>query len=343
MGADNALTDSPGADIDLSHVRIILAILSFWVGGNPVRLSMSELARRCASSRGGRYFRDLRLKMDDLRNYWISIVDKNGEKRSFPLLERIHVVKKPRRNNPKDDQGKEEVWLDKVELAQPFAELLRDWTQIMHLNLTTLKDLTSEIAQAIYLYLPSRAVHHTKSNPFEIRLALLLEQLGMPVPSAPSKRKELFTQNKRSVLTQLDGAEILTGKLRVTLAPTGDGADYKLLAWIEKGRTLAGLEPSEGPLFQAWIASGRSRDEYEKRKINRQPLSDYEEELLAKAGVELQNSRSFFSIARTLLGEPRFTALIAEAKAETLEGRTAHNPTAALIARTIRSVGQSSR
>jgi hypothetical protein len=341
MGADNALTDTPSADIDLSHVRIILAILSFWVGGNPVQLSMSELARRCASSRGGRYFRDLRRKMDDLRNYWISIVDKNGGKRSFPLLKSVHVVTKPPRHHPEDDQGKVEIWLDKVELAEPFAELLRDWTQIMHLNLNTLKELTSEIAQAIYLYLPSRAFHHTEASPFEIRLALLLEQLGMPVPSAPSKRKELFTQHKRSVLTQLDGAEILTGKLRVALTPTGDNADYKLLAWVEKGCSLAETEPSEGPLFQAWISSGRSGTDYEKRKNNRQPLTNYEEELLGKAGIELESTRSFFSIARSLLGEPRFHSLISEVKAEALEGRAPNNPTGALICRMIRSIEES--
>jgi hypothetical protein len=339
MGANNPLTEQPSADIDLSHIRIVLTILSFWSGGNPLHLSMGELARRCASSRGGRYFRDLRRKMEDLRHYWISVVEKDGTTRSFPLLQKIEVVTKPPRR--RGNRMQKEIWLDKVELAESFAELLRDWTQIMHLNLGTLKALTSDLAQAIYLYLPSRAFHHTEKNPFEIRLAVLLEQLGMPVPSAPSKRKELFTQHKRSVLSQLDGAEILSGKLRVALAPAGDGSDYKLLAWVEKGYRLTGAEPSEGPLFQAWIASGRSRDEYEKRKINRQPLADYEEELLRKAGVVLETSHSFFSIGKNLLGENRFHALISEAKAEALEGRGANNPTGALISRIIRAIQQS--
>jgi len=339
MGANNPLTEQASADIDLSHIRIVLTILSFWSGGNPLHLSMGELAKRCASSRGGRYFRDLRRKMEDLRHYWISVVEKDGTTRSFPLLQKIEVVTKPPRR--RGNRMQKEIWLDKVELAESFAELLRDWTQIMHLNLGTLKELTSDLAQAIYLYLPSRAFHHTETNPFEIRLALLLEQLGMPVPSAPSKRKELFTQNKRSVLTQLDGAEILSGKLRVALAPAGDGCDYKLLAWVEKGYSLAGEDSSEGPLFQAWIASGRSRAQYEKRKMSREPLLALEEEILRKAGVCLDNCRSFFSIARSLLGENRFHALMSEAKAEALEGRAANNPTGAVISRIIRSIQQS--
>jgi hypothetical protein len=126
---------------------------------------------------------------------------------------------------------------------------MRDWTQIMHLNLGTLKALTSDIAQAIYLYLPSRAFHHTEKRPFEIRLALLLEQLGLPVPSSRSKRKEVLTQHKRSVLSQLDGAEILSGKLRVALAPSDDGTDYKLLAWVEKGSSLTGAWLWQGTLI----------------------------------------------------------------------------------------------
>jgi hypothetical protein len=144
-----------------------------------------------------------------------------------------------------------------------------------------------------------------------------------------------------SVLTQLDGAEILSGKLRVALAPAGDGSDYKLLAWVEKGYSLAGAEPSEGPVFQAWIASGRSRAEYEKRKMSREPLLAFEEETLRKAHVSLDSCRSFFSIARSLLGENRFHALISEAKAKALEGRAANNPTGALISRIIRSIQQS--
>jgi hypothetical protein len=133
MGANNPLTEQPSADIDLSHIRIVLTILSFWSGGNPLHLSMGELARRCASSRGGRYFRDLRRKMEDLRNYWISVVEKDGTTRSFPLLQKIEVVTKPPRR--RGNRMQKEIWLDKVELAESFAELLRDWTQIMHLNL----------------------------------------------------------------------------------------------------------------------------------------------------------------------------------------------------------------
>ena len=208
----------------------------------------------------------------------------------------------------------------------------------MHLNLGALKALTSDLAQAIYLYLPSRAFHHTGESVRDSPGGTI-GTVGHASAKRTVQKKELFTQHKRSALSQLDGAEILRGKLRVALAPAGDGSDYKLLSWVEKGYRLTGAEPPEGPLFQAWIASGRSRDEYEKHKINRQPLADYEEELLRKAGVILDTSHSFFSIGKNLLlGENRFDALISEAKAEALERPCGQQSPDALIIGIIRAI-----
>ena len=90
--------------------------------------------------------------------------------------------------------------------------------------------MTSPTAQAIYTFLPSRAVHHAESDPFAIRLATSLEQVSHPVPPHKSVRKKIFTQNRFSILSQLDGKEILNGILRVSLADTKDASDYNLLA-----------------------------------------------------------------------------------------------------------------
>jgi hypothetical protein len=337
MGANNPLTDQPCGDIDMSHIRILFAILSFWHGQNPVVMSIKELARRTASSQGGRYFRDLRRKIEEMKHYWIRIEEKDGSTRSFQLIRALDVVTKPPRKRKDGVLTQKEVWLDDVLLADDLAELLRDWTQLMHLRLDVIKELTSELAQAVYLFLPSRAYHHTKAAPFEIRLWLLFHQLGMNVPPSPSERKKLFTQNKRTVLSQLDGVPILSGRLRVALAATGDGSDYKLQSWTEKSHEL-GDSDTDGPLLQAWLDKGRSREEYEHHKMRRAPLLEFEQELLRKARVELENTRSFFSIAKGLIGENRFHALLSEAKVEALEGRSADNPTGALISRIIRAV-----
>jgi hypothetical protein len=60
----------------------------------------------------------------------------------------------------------------------------------MHVRLDVLRTLASDLAQAIYLFIPSRAVHHAKEDPWKINLANLFDQLGMNVPVSKSLRKK---------------------------------------------------------------------------------------------------------------------------------------------------------
>ena len=129
----------------------------------------------------------------------------------------------------------QEMWLDRVTLSPEFFGLLKRWEELARICLDVLTSLRSPKAQAIYTYIPSRAVHHTESEPFSIKLATILEQIGAPVPAAKSKRKQVFTQNKTSILSQLNGAKIIDGILRTELLETRDGADFKLIFWVEKG------------------------------------------------------------------------------------------------------------
>jgi hypothetical protein len=68
-------------------------------------------------------------------------------------------------------------------------------------------------------------------------------------------------------------------------------------------------------------------------------LSEYEIELLALAKVELGKNRRFFQMAKAILRETRFITLLAEAKGDELEGRTAtKNPTARIIHRLMEAI-----
>jgi hypothetical protein len=61
-------------------------------------------------------------------------------------------------------------------------------------------------------------------------------------------------------------------------------------------------------------------------------LSDYELSLLDIGKIEFDKNRRFFELAKALLPPPRFGGLLAEAKADALEGRKpTKNPTARLI------------
>jgi hypothetical protein len=198
------------------------------------------------------------------------------------------------------------------------------------------------LAQAIYLYIPSRACYHTEGNPFEISLAKLLEQVSCPVPKHKSVRHKIFTQREaigHSIIQQLDGLQTINAIFRVRLAPTNDETDWKLQAWVEKNPRRVIPAPGNSKIIKAWNASGRPFELLEKRLVSPQSLTDYEKELLENAGVQLAGNERFFSLVKALIPPAQFVGLLAEAKGDELEGRKARkNPTARLIWRIISAI-----
>jgi len=343
MGVNNPLSKKPepSRDITLAHIKVALGVLTFFHGNNPVSISVTELAKRCADSRGGRYYRDLLQKLNDLRDYWVSVTYENGDTKIFTLLKSIAVLSKAPKKKPigQNTSSEPQLWLDSVELHEEFADLMSDFAKTMHLRFDTMKKLTSDIAQSIYLFLPSRAFYHSKEDPFEITLSLLFEQLGLD-RQPKSVRYKLLTQHKNSVINQLDNAEILTGYLRVKLKETSDRSDWKLLAWVEEKSKSLNLENSESAIVEAWIKSGRSEIELTKKLFKLPELDDYELELLEKAEIQYNSCKRFLQQSKVLLGENKFHLLLSEAKAENMEGRQAKNPTGAFIWRLLNQIEQ---
>ena len=343
MGVNNPLSKKPepSRDITLAHIKVALGVLTFFHGHNPVSISVTELAKRCADSRGGRYYRDLLQKLNDLRDYWVSVTYENGDTKTFTLLKSIAVLSKAPKKKPigKNTHSESQLWLDSVELHEEFADLMSDFARTMHLRFDTMKKLTSDIAQSIYLFLPSRAYHHSKEAPFEITLTLLFEQLGLD-RQPKSVRYKLLTQHKNSVINQLDHAEILTGCLRVKLKETRDRSDWKLLAWVEEKSKTISLANSESAIVDAWLKSGRSEVDITKKLFKLSALDEYELELLEKAEIQHDSCKRFLQQAKTLLGENKFHILLSEAKAEKMEGRQAKNPTGAFIWRVLNQIEQ---
>jgi hypothetical protein len=191
------------------------------------------------------------------------------------------------------------------------------------------------MAQAIYLYIPSRAHHHTEQQPFEITLAKLLEQVAYPVPKHKSVRHKIFTQRAEaghSIIQQLDRLETLKAIFRVRLIETNDRTDWKLQAWIERNHHEPKLLSGNSKLVAAWLDSGRTLALLQQRLAKAEPLNEYEMELLEKAAVRVAGNERFFALAKAMLPPAQFTGLLAEAKGDELEGRTAKkNPTARLI------------
>jgi hypothetical protein len=329
--------------LDVRHARAIFSLLSFrdpFEDTRLLRFSFNEFCRRYARTNGGRYARAISEIVADLLDSYIRVTDlKSNIAHEYRLIEHIDIEKRPirRRDASLAKSAQLEMWFNGCTLSPEFYGLLHRITELQHLKLDVFTSIRSPLAQAIYLYIPSRAHHHSADNPFEISLKKLLEQVSFPDPLQKNRRHKLFSQNSHPILKQLDGVETLSGRFRVALTETQDGTDWKLQAWIEKTPRRAGQGNSK--LIKAYLDSGRSREHLDIALANIGPLSDYERELLDSANVEVARNQRFFELAKAILGTARFTGLLAEAKGDVLEERKAtKNPTARLIFRIMETV-----
>ena len=334
--------------LDVRHARAIFCLLSFRNPYSPdrlIRFSFNEFCRRYASSNGGRYARAIGRIIADLLDSYIRVTDvKTGIAHEYRLIEHIDFEKRPirRKDARLANSSQLEMWFNGCSLSPDFFGLLHRIAELQQLKLGVFTAIRSPLAQSIYLYIPSRAFHHSESDPFEITLTRLLEQVSFPIPIHRSKRKELFTKHQeegRSILQQLDGTETLSGHFHVRLAPTSDESDWKLQAWIDKSTQTIKPRGGDSKLIQAYLKSGRTQEQLDQVLVNLQPLTDYERELLETAQVKVAGSERFLQLAKGLLSPTRFVSLLAEAKGDELEGRPAKkNPTARLIYRIVEAM-----
>jgi hypothetical protein len=327
--------------LDVRHGRALFTILSFRSLDPRIpelRFTLREFSQRYCRSYGGLHAQGLRCLLGDLLDTYIRVQDLNSAAaHSYRLIERVHIEERPARGKRTVDQGAPitATWFNCVTLSPEFLKLLNELGRVQPLELGALNALRSRVAQSIYLFLPSRAYHHTSKKPFSITLSRLLEQIGHPVPATRRLRKKLFTQRTSSILGQLDGCATLTGILRVRLSDTADRSDYKLDAWIEATiLTVARPDRPRGKLINAFLGSGRSEADLERRLRQQTPLDSYELDLLERGSIALTGNERFFTLAKALLGRDRFDLLLAEAKGDAIEKRPAtKSPTARIIFR----------
>jgi hypothetical protein len=328
--------------LDVRHARALFALLSFrkpFECSAKVEFSMSEFCRRYARSYGGRYAQELRLLLGDLLDTYLRVQQPKSEiLRTYRLIERVEIRQGPHpccSAQSSSNLPSSATWIDSVTLSNELCIALDDLRETHQLNLDSFTTMRSRLAQAIYLYLPSRAHHHTSNQPFEIALTRLLEQVGHPVPPTRKLRKKLFVQNATPVLEQLDQVPVLSGSLRVRLEETATGEDYKLLAWIDRDASPSPSAPHRtGKVAQAFMEGGGSQQELDRRLAHMPSITEYEFSLLERGQIRVEGNERFLRLTKALLGESRFETLLAEAKGDVIEGRPAtKNPTARLIHR----------
>jgi len=334
--------------LDVRHARAIFTLLTFRKRGGEespvISFSFNEFCRKYAHTNGGRYARAIGAILADLMDAYIRVTDLGtGISHEYRLIERVDIVKRPpRRRDSKLARSEQlEMWFSGCTLSPEFFALLNRIAELQRLNFEVFRSIRSPLAQAVYLYIPSRAYYHTEQEPFEITLTTLLNQVSFPVPSQMNRRRQLFMQNAHPIMKQLDGAATLKGVFRVRLAKTSDGTDWKLQAWEERDVARAKHDPRSSKAKNAYLAAGHTQAELDRRLGAIQPLSDYDEDTLATATVEIDGNRRFFELAKALLGPARFSTLAAEAKNDALEGRKAKkSPAARLIWRMMEAISE---
>lgn len=331
--------------LDVRHARALFALLSFWEKDQttPVlNFSFNLLCRKYAHSNGGRYARAITEIVADLLDSYIRVTDvATGTSHEYRLIERIDIEKRPpRRKDAKAaNSAQMEIFFHGCTLSEEFFAILHRVTELQHLILDVFTSIRSPLAQAIYLYIPSRAYYHTESEPFEITITNLLEQVSFPVPKQLNRKRQLFTQNKNSIVKQLDGLETLKGIFRFRLVKTADGKDYKVQTWVERFSQQLKYNPENSKLMTEFLAAGHSEAELDRRLESIEPLDEYEIEMLEKAEINITKDRRFLELAKGLVGRVRFQSIVAECKADALEGRKASkSPMARLIWRIMEAV-----
>jgi hypothetical protein len=339
---------------DVRHIRIILTILSFRndsLNKNKAKIqfSLKQFCMRYANSehsKGGSNIKIVKKLLEDLANCWFRVIYKNREKKTYRILKDICIHFKPNRNkSEKDTMLQDEFWLDHVELHPEFEKLLSDYTELGQINLEVLSSITSPLAQCLYVYMPSRAIYRSEANPFPITLLSLLKEVGYneeTIPKQKSLRKKIFTQNKISVLHQMDGLSFVNGVLKVKLIETEDGSDYKLLFWNANAKLPNETKTkSNCPKLRAhWLESGRPIEAFNQKLKNNFSLENYQEELLERAQIRLEGNERFMQMALSLLGRNKFDEQVSEVKSMVLEpgGVSLKNPTKMFISQVCKTL-----
>ena len=342
IGVPSPFPEQPHAPaLDIRHGRVLFTLLSF---RNPekeleIQFTKNEFCRRYAGHRGGQSSKEIFKLLGEIERSWVqneSIENGVKKRKTFRLLENTIIDERINVSDGKPTQMELFQENVSVRISKRFFELLQDWESMAQIRLDVLQKIRSKIAQTIYTYIPSRAFHHSEKNPFKITLTNLLEQIGHNVPPNKSSRLKIFTQNKNPVIKQLDGLKLLDGrKLRASISETNDHSDYILNAWVEMPRKKINIR---GKLYEAWIFAGKTEAQYHERISKSVKLDFGDEELIIRAGAEIDGNEKFFESAAALLGIEKFRNVIATAKTDAIEGDKGKNPTGRLIYRLIESI-----
>lgn len=218
-----------------SHLKVLYGVLKLWTKNSlpptgEVSFSRNELRKVMGGKHGGWVHKRIKQWLFDLFNIPLvwehSFYDAEKKQTiekvdAFRFFNSVSVFSKSNNTNTAGFQKSKIVLNEMVVrniLNQGGKNLIFD----------VILNIRGEIALLLYRFLDWKLSRLEK--PFEKKLKELFEELGLDTSSSkyqyPSGRKQILEE----AIKELDGKEISTGTLRLSIKETKDGDDFKLRA-----------------------------------------------------------------------------------------------------------------
>ena len=349
LGVDNPFSSeiTPSRPITFRHLRVFFSLLSkvnLFKLEAPLTMSLREISLTAGFALKGDSMAEIRSIVDDLRNYWVRVQypDRN-DSQVESVFTLIHGAGLSRQINAENRVY--QTRLSDVVLHSDFIRMISSMAEfpLRAIRCDVLRNLPTDAARAFYVYLPSRAHHHSKANPFRVRLSTLVEQVGANFPDRLSQRLRFFDRNLRV----LDSHPLQTGrKLRISLEGDGrSGSDPMVILWSEDASDSTQLTLNMKPsvLVSVLMENGWSHSDAVERFAKRQPLPYHLTDRLTQTGFCLEDNQRFIELVFTLI-PGKSEMVIGEYCSERLnpsaQGVGMKDPAAVLRSRLLEAVGE---
>jgi hypothetical protein len=218
------------------------------------------------------------------------------------------------------DKNDEILFMKEIRFNPEFIELMSDIENRLSVQLDVFQNISNPIAKAIYLYIPSRVIagsYDSEAKSFKITSKKLFEQIAVKKEiTYRSERKKYFTQNKNSIISQLDDAKINpTKKLKVAIQNSKtDKSDINLCFWAEELSPKDITKNYDSKLKNWYLLGGGDEAVYiEKVKVLPE-LNHYEMDCIDKAKINFKENEKFLCMAKAILSEGEFREICGEIK-----------------------------
>jgi len=232
--------------LSLFQWQVFFAVLvEYWNNKNPQNLSCRKIARSLELYASGKSIERIRASIIALSQFKVKR-EKDKKTQCFPLLLATIIRRK-----------KGYHFVHNFRLHQKFIGILDKDAARLPVRFDVVRKFVSDLAAAMYLWLPSRAAAAHRSNPdshAEISLKTLAATLGL-VNAKNWRLKQFLTQGKHPVLSQLNGQPMNGGLFHISLVEAMNGG-HKLILSMQSIDSLQ-IRP-ESKLLKAYLKTGKT-------------------------------------------------------------------------------------